>query len=277
MNVVLIADDGPANAWLIREIEQAHEIQLIIRPDWSVAQSARTPVARAPGKALPFRYVTRAIRRAYFERRDRATTAALTRALFGSGSIPRPLATVRSVPSWDINGPATEALLRDAAPDLVVVSGAPLLRSNIYDTPRLGSVNLHFGISPAYRGMHTLLVPWQRRDYEHLGATLHRIDDGVDTGPVLFRAYPDLHPADSLVAIEAKIVRQVSGALCRFLATVFNPPTPRPLVGRSTGSVGLVVRYHDRTIMAELGDRARRLAGERPPSRNGRVETFYSL
>ena len=276
MNVVLIADDGPANAWLIAEVERAHAIQLIIRPDWSALRPALHPAGRARAAASPVARVTRALRRGYFEPRDRAATARLAQALFESGRLPRPRAMVETVPAWDINGPATEAMLRHAAPDLVVVSGAPILRSNIYGLPRLGTVNLHFGISPAYRGMHTLLLPWQRRDYEHLGATLHCIDEGIDSGPVLFRVYPELTPADDLVAVEARIVRLAAGELSGFLTTLGAGSWSVPLLGRTMGSSGVLVRFHDRTIRADLGDRVRRIAGQRVPSRAARVERFYA-
>jgi methionyl-tRNA formyltransferase len=279
MNLVLIADDGPANAWLIRELEQAHTMRCIIRPDWSVPRPApgagtdeRRGAVRRP--VSPFTRFARALRRAYFRPRDRTARERLTFALFGNHPLPEPTTPVVTVPAWDVNGPSTEALLREAAPDLVVVSGAPMLKANIFSLARLGTVNLHFGISPAYRGMHTLLVPWQRHDYDQLGATLHSIDEGVDSGPVHIRVYPALTPADDLVSIEAKIVRQAASALSVFLTTLRTLPPDARLAGQKLGTSGVLVRFHDRTIASDLGDRARRLAGDRVPVRDARVERF---
>lgn len=277
MNLVLIADEGPANAWLIRELEAAHSICSIIRPDWTVPRPAgRVTTGSAPIIGSPFARIIRALSRRYFARHDRAATERLAVALFGKNPLPEPRATVAPVPSWDVNGAATEALLRDAAPDLIIVSGAPMLRANIFGLPRLGTVNLHYGISPEYRGMHTLLVPWQRRDYDHLGATLHTIDEGIDSGPVLFRVYPALTPADDLVSVEAKIARQAASALTAFLASLRTWPSATPLTGQLQGSSGLLLRFHDRTVAAHLTDRARRLAGDRAPFRDAHIERFYS-
>ena len=124
--------------------------------------------------------------------------------------------------------------------------------------------------------MHTLLVPWQRRDYEHLGATLHTIDEGIDSGPVLFRVYPALTPADDLVSIEAKITRQAASALSGFLTSLSTCPTAMPRTGQLQTSSGVLLRFDDRTIAAHLTDRAGRLTGDRVPVRDARIERFYS-
>jgi len=52
--------------------------------------------------------------------------------------------------------------------------------------------NLHFSLLPAYRGMYTSTMPLRNGEAES-GVTLHRIDDGIDTGPVVAqRSFPIL-------------------------------------------------------------------------------------
>lgn len=46
--------------------------------------------------------------------------------------------------------------------------------------------NLHFSLLPAYRGMYTSTMPLLNGEVES-GVTLHRIDGGIDTGPVVAR------------------------------------------------------------------------------------------
>ena len=274
MNLVLIADDGPANAWLIREVERAHDIRLIIRPDWSVPRPASTG-ARTSARVSLLTRVARALRRRYFAPLEEAGRQRLASELFAGEPMPKPRSPVSTVPSWDTNGASTEGLIRDAAPDVIVVSGAPILRANIFGLSLRGTVNLHFGVSPDYRGMHTLVVPWQQMDYDHLGATLHTVDQGIDSGPVLFRVYPAMTPTDDLVTVEGKIVRQAAKALVDFLTAIRAQPPAGRLAGRSQGSGGRLVRFHDRTIRADVLDKARRLTGERAPVRAEREELFY--
>jgi folate-dependent phosphoribosylglycinamide formyltransferase PurN len=76
-------------------------------------------------------------------------------------------------------------LLRDLAPDLLVLSGVPMLKPHVYGIPRLGTVNPHWGIAPDYRGQQSIFTALRRRDYSAIGMTVHYVDEGVYTGPVL--------------------------------------------------------------------------------------------
>ncbi len=85
----------------------------------------------------------------------------------------------------DINGPESEALLRDFAPDLMVSARFSLIfKRHIFDIPRLGTYNIHPGALPRYAG---LFAPFRCmvEGADAIGCTLHRVDDGIDTGPVI--------------------------------------------------------------------------------------------
>lgn len=274
MNILVVADDSAANRWIIPAIEQRHAVSGVIRPDWSASREAATtsPSTRRP---LPERIV-RQLRSRYFARRDAFAHAQLERRLFPDGTEPVSVcSSIHVVSAWTINGPATQSLIEAMRPDLLLVSGAPILRPNIYAIPPLGTVNLHFGISPAYRGMHTLETPWQCGDYAHVGATAHYVDDGIDAGPVLFRVYPTIQPTDELPDVEARVVRGIASALHAFLTWMKAHDALRPATGRAFAESGRLVRFHDRTVRADLGCRLRRMAGARPPSLHERVETYY--
>jgi methionyl-tRNA formyltransferase len=174
-----------------------------------------------------------------------------------------------------MNSDATQAAIAALEPELLVVSGAPILRPNIYHLAPLGTVNLHFGISPIYRGMHTLETPWKRQDYAHIGATAHFINDGIDAGPVLFRVFPSMQPTDDLPAVEARVVRDIASALSDFLAWLKEHRTAMPATGREFPETGRLVRFHDRRIRDDVRSRVQRLAGARAPLLASRVETFY--
>ncbi len=286
MRLVFIADDSPANAWLIREVERQHVVQCILRPDWTAvpprstsasttaAASATRPKQRA-SLAVPTR-LRRWLRSRYFAWRDVASRARMTHALW-NGAPPSPPATpIWCVSAWEINSNATVQRLRELSPDLIVASGAPILRSSVYAVPRHGTVNLHFGISPNYRGLHTVITPMQRGDYAHVGATLHCVDDGIDSGPVLLRVYPDLSSDDTPESIEARIVRDSATALAWFLSWLAARSAEEVVTGRRFAGRGELVRFHDRRIRDDLRFRLRHALGQRPPSLSGRVEIFYT-
>ncbi|NJM42015.1 MAG: hypothetical protein HC853_15300 [Anaerolineae bacterium] len=69
-------------------------------------------------------------------------------------------------------------------PDLIVSASFPwLLPPEVLATARLGAINLHPTLLPAYRGPNAL-----RQIYDgasHIGSTLHWIDSAFDTGRIL--------------------------------------------------------------------------------------------
>ena len=85
----------------------------------------------------------------------------------------------------DINGPDAQALMRDFAPDLILSARFSLIfKRETFEIPRLGTWNVHPGALPRYAG---LFAPFRglMDGLDRIGCTLHRIDDGIDTGPVV--------------------------------------------------------------------------------------------
>ena len=85
----------------------------------------------------------------------------------------------------DINGPDGEALVRDFAPDLIISARFSLIfKANIFSIPPLGTYNVHPGALPRYAG---LFAPFRClvKGADSIGCTLHRVDAGIDTGPIV--------------------------------------------------------------------------------------------
>jgi len=107
----------------------------------------------------------------------------------------------------DLNGPEVEGFLQRKVPEVVAFTGGGLLRKNVLNKPKIGVLNCHMGILPRYRGMD--VVEWPvaegRLDQEGIGLTLHIMDQGVDTGPILLKSRYALHPGDTFEAIRARL------------------------------------------------------------------------
>ena len=107
----------------------------------------------------------------------------------------------------DLNDTACEDLLRKVQPDLVAFTGGGLIRSNILALPKLGVLNCHTGILPPYRGMD--VVEWTaaegRIDDVGFGATLHFMDKGVDSGPIILKRTISTEPKDDFHTIRERL------------------------------------------------------------------------
>ena len=94
--------------------------------------------------------------------------------------------------------------LRQWQPDLGVVAGTYILKPEVFAAPRLGSINLHSGKVPEYRGAAPAF--WELYHGEPLvGITIHRVHAAVDAGEVLMQELFPLETApagDPMVYVE---------------------------------------------------------------------------
>ena len=81
--------------------------------------------------------------------------------------------------------PDAVARIASEAPDLIVVAAyGHILPKSILDIPRLGCLNVHASLLPKYRGAAP--INWAvARGETVTGITIMRMDEGMDTGPML--------------------------------------------------------------------------------------------
>ena len=87
--------------------------------------------------------------------------------------------------------------LRDV--DAAVVFGASFIRQPLVDLlVEKETLNLHMGTSPFYRGSSCNF--WAAYDHnpDYVGATVHMLTKGLDSGPMLCHAFPTLDEHESL-------------------------------------------------------------------------------
>ena len=103
----------------------------------------------------------------------------------------------------DHNEPRCQAIIEKAAPQVIVFTGGGMIRQNILAIPKLGILNCHLGILPKYRGMDVVEWPAVENvlDKEAIGLTLHYMNKGLDTGPILLRSRIELKKQDSFKSI----------------------------------------------------------------------------
>ncbi|HEX7176561.1 MAG TPA: formyl transferase [Pyrinomonadaceae bacterium] len=126
----------------------------------------------------------------------------------------RETCTARGVPFHLVANYHTEEaaeLLRAAQADLGVIYGTNIIRESVFRLPRLGSINLHQGLAPFYRGGPPVF--WELYNGEReVGLTVHFVAAKVDTGEILLQeaaplAYDDAHGDDFEAFIEEYTAR----------------------------------------------------------------------
>jgi methionyl-tRNA formyltransferase len=93
--------------------------------------------------------------------------------------------------------PAFLERLRVLAPDCVpVVAYGALVPPAALEIPKHGWVNLHFSLLPAWRGAAPVQHAILRGD-EITGASVFRLEEGLDTGPIFGTLAESIAPADT--------------------------------------------------------------------------------
>ncbi|MCB4207633.1 methionyl-tRNA formyltransferase [Arthrobacter sp. UM1] len=106
----------------------------------------------------------------------------------------------------------------EADASLVVAYGAMLRRDALGALP-LGWYNLHYSLLPDLRGAAP--VQWALiREREKTGVTLFRIDEGLDTGPVLGTWETPVGPAESAGELLERLTAEGSALAVRFLLSL---------------------------------------------------------
>ena len=133
----------------------------------------------------------------------------------GSKTIPsaiKKVAVEHNIPVWQPKrvkkSQETLAQLREVAADaFVVVAYGQILSQEILDMPRIGCINVHGSILPEYRGAAPIQWSIYNGDRE-TGITTMLMDQGLDTGDMLLKAYTKIDLLDNSLDIAIKLADQ---------------------------------------------------------------------
>ena len=105
-----------------------------------------------------------------------------------------------------INTEAGRAVVKETAPDVLVVYGTGIIGKRVLDMAGQVALNLHTGMSPDYRGSDAVFWPIYNGDFHLVGATVHECTSRVDGGEIYERAHAQIQPDDGLGAVFARCV-----------------------------------------------------------------------
>ena len=100
---------------------------------------------------------------------------------------------------------ATLDLLRSLAPGLIVVAAfGQILPPAVLDLPAHGCLNVHASLLPRHRGASPIAAAILAGDAE-TGVTIMRMDEGLDTGPIVARRALPIAPDETTGTLTARL------------------------------------------------------------------------
>lgn len=105
---------------------------------------------------------------------------------------------------------------------VIVVAYGKILPSSVISLPKLGWYNLHFSLLPKYRGAAPVQAALLAGDNQ-TGVTLFRIDQGLDTGPILGSTECTIEDIDDANSLFEKLIILGSDLILDGIGKLDNP------------------------------------------------------
>jgi len=123
--------------------------------------------------------------------------------------------------AWDEN---FCGLIKTEEPDLIiVVAFGQILKKNLLSIPRWDVVNIHASLLPKYRGA----APIQRAILHNetvTGLTTMRMDEGMDTGPILFLEEVPIHKDETAGQLHDRLALKAGDLIIKSLKDMAQNP-----------------------------------------------------
>ena len=167
-----------------------------------------------PGRVEDF-FKKTPVMRSYFEKVVEAE-----KTLFGEPRFSKPNVRLLSLKSGDLNLVSREVLGDALASDVYVVFGASFIKGWLIDfLVQKEAINIHMGLSPYYRGSSCNFWAMFDGNPGYVGATIHRLSKGLDSGGMLFHCLPQPRQGETGFLFTMRAVEVAHKALVASIAT----------------------------------------------------------
>jgi methionyl-tRNA formyltransferase len=226
MKIVILTSERPHNIWLVNQLLARQDVAGMVIERRPLAVKAEDKVERR--RRMIKKYgLLRTINKLLFNKlRSRflaGPTAETVKASFFPGGAP--LAYTREVPTIvvpSVNDATCIAFIKQMAPELLAVCGTGVLKPEVFTLAPQGTINIHTGITPEYRSADPIFWALYMGEPDKVGVTVHYIDRGIDTGPIIHQEAVPVYADDTLATIYVRCIRKGAQLYKRALADIQN-------------------------------------------------------
>jgi len=175
MKITAFTSNQPRHINLINSLAEVSEVTFAVMECTTVF----------PGLVQDF-YNKTEIMQKYF-----SNVIAAEKKLFGEINFTRPNVRSLSLKSDDLAFTQQTQLQEALQSDLYIVFGASFIKGWLVDfLISKKALNIHIGVSPYYRGSSCNFWALYDMKPEYVGATIHLLSKGLDSGPILYHSLP---------------------------------------------------------------------------------------
>jgi phosphoribosylglycinamide formyltransferase 1 len=171
-NILILTGNDPRHHYFIHQLSTRFSISEVFMEQCDYP----SPMPQSDEESIAWNW--------FFKRRDQSENEMILK----SSQLPRknnPRTT--HLENGELNSLDTIAKVEMSNPGFIAVFGTSILKDPFLKRFPNSLFNLHIGDPEFYRGSSCNFWPIHQKMLQHLSATIHRIDQGVDTGNIISR------------------------------------------------------------------------------------------
>lgn len=92
----------------------------------------------------------------------------------------------------DVNEEKCIQICNQIGPDLIMIYGSGILKSNTIEMLKGNIYNIHSSVLPHYRNVHSDFWAYAHHEYNKIGVTIFKLNAGIDMGNIAIQKISDL-------------------------------------------------------------------------------------
>lgn len=97
----------------------------------------------------------------------------------------------------NLNADRVAQLIREIAPDFIVLAGSSVIKAHIFSLAKRCTINIHRSLLPKYAGLQAIF--WALyHDEPEIGATVHTVNEGIDSGDIIVQRVRNIEFDDDI-------------------------------------------------------------------------------
>lgn len=137
----------------------------------------------------------------------------------------------------DINEQKCIQLCNSLNPDLILIYGTGILSGRTIRQLDVDIYNIHSSVLPYYRNVHSDFWAYVNKDYDKIGISIFKIDEGIDTGKIAKQTVSYLPRNSKLSEYKVENLKNIVKMIPMFLNEYFSGDIELQEQNRNEGSL----------------------------------------
>jgi len=225
MRVLILTSYTPHNIYLVNFLTvRANIVAKVIekRPLLSSIEEKMAMRGKMLKKYGLFKTVNKLIYNKYKSFSLKDTGIIVKESLFPESEEIKYAADIPTIEVPDINDRKCIDFISEYGPDIIAVCGTSVIKPEVFNLSKKGTINIHCGITPEYKSADPAFWALYNNEPDKVGVTIHFVDAGIDTGDIIYQEPVEVTKDDSLATLYCKCIKTGAHLMMKAISDIEN-------------------------------------------------------